>query len=162
MEWREVVEHPSLQDLPFKIETNAEGYVIMTPARGKHGIYQSLIVRALGRLAREGQISTECPVQTSDGTRVADVAWGSSAFFRKNMEDDNPYPESPELVVEVKSPSNSEMAMKRKAALYFEKGAKEVWFCDSDGNIRFFHSEGELRKSTLFRQFPRRVEIDLG
>ena len=147
MEWREVVEHPGLQDLPFKIETNAEGYVIMTPERGKHGIYQSLIVRALGRLAREGRISTECPIQTSEGTRVADVAWGSSAFFRKNMEDDNPHPESPELAVEVKSPSNSETAMKRKAA---------------DGNIRFFHPRGELGRSTLFRTFPPRVEIDLG
>ena len=32
MEWREIVEHPSLKDLPFKIETNERGQIIMTPA----------------------------------------------------------------------------------------------------------------------------------
>ena len=29
MEWREVVEHPSLKDLPFKIETNEWGKIMM-------------------------------------------------------------------------------------------------------------------------------------
>ncbi len=30
MNWAEVVAHPSLQDLPFKIETNENGQIVMT------------------------------------------------------------------------------------------------------------------------------------
>ncbi|MGC8490666.1 MAG: Uma2 family endonuclease [Syntrophobacteraceae bacterium] len=160
MEWREVVEHASLKDLPFKIETNEWGQIVMTPARGRHGIYQGIIDRTLGKLAAEGQIFIECPVQTSAGTRVADVAWGSSKFFRRNRDYDNPYPESPEVIVEVKSPSNSEQAMKWKAALYFEKGAREVWFCDDEGNMRFFTPQGEMKRSAIFREFPERLAIE--
>ncbi len=40
MEWREVVEHPSLKDLPFKIETNEWGNIMMAPASDACGIYQ--------------------------------------------------------------------------------------------------------------------------
>ena len=43
MEWREVVEHPSLKDLPFKIETNSEGYIMMVAAKNKHREYQARI-----------------------------------------------------------------------------------------------------------------------
>ncbi len=161
MEWHEVVEHPSLQDLPFKIETNEWGQIVMTPARGKHGIYQSFIDYTLRRLAKEGQIFIECPVQTSEGTRVADVAWGSTEFYRKHKDNDNPYPESPEVAVEVKSPSNSEKAIRWKAKLYFERGAKEVWFCDDDGNMRFFNPREELERSGIFGEFPVHIDIDI-
>ena len=76
------------------------------------------------------------------------------------MDNDNPYPESPEVVVEVKSPSNSEKAMNWKAAMYFESGAREVWFCDENGSMRFFNHRGELEKSEFFTEFPKRIEID--
>ena len=49
MEWREVVEHPSLKDLPFKIETNEWGKIIMAPASYAHGVYQGCIYRWLER-----------------------------------------------------------------------------------------------------------------
>ena len=32
MEWNQVLEHPSLQNIPFKIELNEWGKVVMTPA----------------------------------------------------------------------------------------------------------------------------------
>ncbi|MDA8306102.1 MAG: Uma2 family endonuclease, partial [Deltaproteobacteria bacterium] len=78
MQWREVVEHPSLKDLPFKIETNEWGKIMMTPASDAHGVYQMEIAGLLKSLAKEGRVSTECPVQTSRGVRVADVAWRSA------------------------------------------------------------------------------------
>ena len=34
MNWQEVCEHPSLQDLPFKIELNEKGEIIM-PSQAK-------------------------------------------------------------------------------------------------------------------------------
>ena len=39
MEWSEVVAHPSLQDLPFKIELDENGKIIMTPVKIKHSVY---------------------------------------------------------------------------------------------------------------------------
>ena len=70
-------------------------------------------------------------------------------------------PESPEIVVEVKSPSNTVREMGRKKRLYFEAGAKEVWFCDKQGAMRFFNPQGELERSELFREFPGRIDIDV-
>ena len=159
MEWREVVEHPSLKDLPFKIETNAEGYIMMVAAKNRHRLYQARISGWLQLHGQENGAVSECNIQTSDGVKIADVAWGSIEFFRKNRDND-PYVESPEIVIEVISPSNSKKEMNRKMSLYFEVGAKEVWFCDDDGNMRFFNPHGELERSELFREFPGRIEID--
>lgn len=161
MEWREVVEHPSLKDLPFKIETNEWGKIMMAPASDAHGIYQSRIDRILGSLAREGEVSTECPVKTSKGTKVADVAWRSAPFLKKHGLQKIELPESPEVVVEVASPSNTVAELEEKRLLYFEKGAREFWLCDEEGNMRFFNPKGEMERSELFREFPGRIDIDI-
>jgi Uma2 family endonuclease len=160
MEWREVVEHPSLKDLPFKIETNAEGYIMMIAAKNKHREYQARITAWFEHHGQENRAMQECNIETSDGTKIADVAWRSAEFLKRNKYDD-PYQESPEVVVEVISPSNSEKAMKSKMSLYFEKGAKEVWFCDDDGNMRFFNPQGELERSELFGEFPGHIDIEV-
>ncbi|MDR3568240.1 MAG: Uma2 family endonuclease [Syntrophobacteraceae bacterium] len=160
MEWREVVEHPSLQDLPFKIETNAEGYIMMVAAKNKHRGYQARITAWFEHHGEENKAIPACSIQTSDGVKIADVAWRSTEFIKRNKYND-PYEESPEVVVEVISPSNSEKAMKGKMSLYFEAGAKEVWFCDDEGNMRFFNPQGELGKSGLFGQFPGRIDIGI-
>ncbi len=44
MNWAEVVAHPSLQDLPFKIETDERGQIIMNPVKINHSVYQGRIV----------------------------------------------------------------------------------------------------------------------
>lgn len=36
MRWEEVCEHQQLQDLPFKIELNKWGQIIMSPVKIKH------------------------------------------------------------------------------------------------------------------------------
>ncbi|MDR3568128.1 MAG: Uma2 family endonuclease [Syntrophobacteraceae bacterium] len=160
MEWREVVEHPSLKDLPFKIETNAEGYIMMVAAKNKHRAYQARIHEWFYRQGERGQSMEECNIETSDGIKIADVAWAGIEFFKRNNYDD-PYRESPEVVVEVISPSNREKAMKSKMPLYFERGAKEVWFCDDDGNMRFFNPQGELVRSEMFAEFPEHIDIEI-
>ncbi|MGC8491018.1 MAG: Uma2 family endonuclease [Syntrophobacteraceae bacterium] len=159
MEWQEVIDHPSLQDLPFKIETDEWGQIVMSPAVDAHGIYQSRMVRLLDRLAGEGRISTECAIETARGTKVADVAWRSTPFLKKHGTGNISLPESPEIVVEVKSPSNSVKYMKLKSSLFFEAGAKEVWFCDKDGHVRYFNPQGETERSELFGKFPDHIDI---
>ena len=159
MEWREVVEDPSLRDLPYKIETNEWGQIVMTPASGKHSVYQSRILRRLV-LSGSGEALAECPVQTAEGVRVADVAWASAAFLKKHGA---PlfFPESPEIVVEVLSPSNRTAEMKDKKRLYLQAGAKEFWLCDEYGDMRFFSTEGEMEKSGLFPGFPGHIDIEV-
>ena len=160
MEWREVVEHPSLKDLPFKIETNEWGEIVMTPATVGHSKYQGRIIRWFDGFGK-GRVLPECPIQTSEGVKVADVAWGSTEFFRRNEGDMLCLMESPEIVVEIRSPSNTAEEMDRKKRLYFEKGAREVWFCDKEGSIRFFNPKGELKRSELFKDFPEHIDIDV-
>ncbi|MDR3556438.1 MAG: Uma2 family endonuclease [Syntrophobacteraceae bacterium] len=161
MEWREVVEHPSLKDLPFKIETNEWGKIMMTPASFAHGIYQAEITALLKSLRKEGKVSTECPVRTSKGTRVADVAWSSAAFLKKHGIKKMELRESPEIVVEIESPSNTVAELEEKRLIYFEKGAREFWLCDDDGNMRFFNPQGELKRSEIFGEFPGHIDIGM-
>ena len=159
MEWREVVEHPSLKDLPFKIETNEWGKIVMTPASGTHGLYQSEVIGLLSNLGKGGGTASQCPIQTSKGVRVADVAWASAPFLKKHGARILLFPESPEIVVEVVSPSNSVAEKEEKRKLYFEAGAKEFWLCDEYGAMRFFNPRGELERSEMFGEFPSHIDI---
>ncbi|MDR3567435.1 MAG: hypothetical protein P4L43_05335 [Syntrophobacteraceae bacterium] len=83
MEWHEVVEHPSLQDLPFKIETNADGYIMMVAAKNSHRLFRMHIASWFEQHGEIKKAIQECNVETSDGTKIADVAWGSTGFFKK-------------------------------------------------------------------------------
>jgi hypothetical protein len=75
MQWKEVIADPNLQNLPFKIETNEWGQIVMTPAKLMHGKYQSLIDGQLQTLMEQpGETIIECAIQTRKGTKVADVA----------------------------------------------------------------------------------------
>jgi len=159
MEWQEICEHPSLRNMPFKIETNKWGKIVMTPATNKHGVYQALIIEWLSKLGAGGRPISECSIQTSDGVKVADVAWGSFEFFKKNKLS-NPYLESPEIIVEILSPSNTFQEMEEKRELYFARGAKEFWTCDEEGLMRFYTYGRKLDKSEILEAFPEWINID--
>ncbi len=162
MEWREVIEHPSLKGLPFKIETNEWGKIMMTPATFTHGKYQTRIALLFERLGEGDRVSTECPIQTSKGVKVADVAWTSANFLKRHGVRNLLLPEAPEIVIEVQSPSNSASEMDEKSRLYFEAGAREFWLCDENGNMRYFNPRGELARSELFAKFPAHIDIEAG
>ena len=148
MQWADVLQDPSLQDLPYKIELNEWGQIVMSPASNQHGIYQSDIVWILRNRMDEGKVINECSIATDAGVKVADVAWCSDDFLREHGIE-TPFTEAPELCVEVISPSNSEQQMQNKMALYFQHGAKECWLVSEDGDVRFFDCDGERKKSYL-------------
>lgn len=52
MRWQEVCEHPSLQDLPFKIELNEKGEIIMNAVKVIHSLYQGEIEYLLRSLLK--------------------------------------------------------------------------------------------------------------
>jgi Uma2 family endonuclease len=131
MLWNDVITSPYLRDLPFKIELNKWGKIEMSPASNIHGHQQGEISSELKR-KRGGKVIIECSIQTTDGVRVADVAWISNAKF-KQFGLETPYPEAPEVCVEIMSPSNSWAEMHMKASLYLQAGAKEVWIHPLDG-----------------------------
>ena len=146
MEWAEVIENPLLKDLPFKIELNKWGQLLMSPASNDHGLRQSDIVIKINNNKKSGRIITECSVQTPEGVKVADVAWLSDQFIEK-YGFKTPYNVAPEICVEVVSPSNSKPQMNQKMNLYFNQGAKEVWLCHQNGEISYFSKEGVMKES---------------
>ena len=49
MLWQEVCENASLKNLPFKIELNAQGQLLMTPVKVNHSIIQGKMIGLLYR-----------------------------------------------------------------------------------------------------------------
>lgn len=157
MNWLEVCEHPALQNLPFKIELDETGKIIMSPTKVYHSIYQGEIIHLLFALSTEGKAIPECAIATRKGTKVADVAWASVERLKII------WPEiecsiAPEICVEVLSATNTRNEMRDKQQLYFEQGALEVWICNAEGQMTFFDPSGELSQSILFPAFPKQLE----
>lgn len=72
MDWASVIDNPLLRNLPFKIELNSFGQILMTPASNKHGRLQSRMVIALDRHQSSGEVIAECSIETEDGVKVAE------------------------------------------------------------------------------------------
>lgn len=156
MRWEEVCEDKQLQNLPFKIELNKWGQIVISPVKIKHSFYQGRIIRLLESLLNEGEIMPECAINTSDGVKVADVVWCSEERFKK-IEDEISASIAPEICVEVKSTGNTWEEMQFKKKLYFSVQAVEVWVCDEEGNVTFYNHQGELQKSLLVPDFPQQI-----
>ncbi len=157
--WEEVCADPNLEDLPYKIETNAWGQIVMSPTRLKHGAFQFKIGQLLSRLLQErGTIITEAAIKTSEGTKVADVAWFSSDRWEQ-VKDEFDASTAPEICVEILSPRNAKGEIELKKCLYFEAGAEEVWICDEKGALHFFNPETTLKSSALVPDFPKHIEV---
>lgn len=156
MEWSEVVAHPDLRDLPFKIELDEDGKIIMTPVKLNHAFLGGEIAFLMRQMRTDGKVLVECAIKTSKGTKVADVAWASLDRFKK-IRPETDASIAPEVCVEVLSASNSDKEMQGKRKLYFERGAHEVWICDEFGEMEFYNAKRKLKQSQLFPEFPKRV-----
>ena len=146
MDWASVVNNPYLKDLPFKIELNKWGKILMSPASNKHGSIQYEVGSYIDRRKGSGKIIMECSIATTDGVKVADVAWASDSFIER-FGYDTPYAKAPEICVEITSLSNSKAEMEEKIQLYLATGAKEVWIVDENGAISYFSHEGSIQES---------------
>jgi Uma2 family endonuclease len=156
MQWQEVCENKSLQDLPFKIELNKWGQIVMSPAKPKHSFYQGRIQLLLSLLLKTGEIMPELAIQTSEGVKVADVVWISDERFEQ-IENEETASIAPEICIEIKSASNTQEEMNLKKDLYLEAGAQEFWVCDQNGNISFYNQDGALSQSLLVPNFPHQI-----
>ncbi len=157
MNWSDVLADPCLQDLPYKIELNQYGAIVMTPASNRHGHLQIEIGFLLKTQRPEGRTLSECSVDTPGGVKVADVAWLSESFVAQHRET-TPYSKAPDLCIEILSPSNSRREMAEKTQLYFDQGAQEVWLCSEAGKLEFYTPAGQVDASPLFPEFPQAIK----
>ena len=156
--WEDVCADPSLANLPFKIELNRFNQIVMSPAHPRHSRLQSRIARILGDLLTNGEAIVELAVDTADSTKVPDVAWASKAAIDRHSADAS-WSSAPEICVEVLSPANTREEMDQKRALYFERGASEMWVCSWSGGMTFYDAEGQLTRSRLCPRFPETIVL---
>jgi Uma2 family endonuclease len=151
--WNEIVADPTLRDLPYKVETNARGQIILSPHKAHHSHQQKALMTCLDEHLPSGEAFQEYPVSTPGGVKQADVIWASEDRQHKMRETGDPPILAPEICVEIMSASNTEEEMQANRELYRKAGAEEVWIVSEDGQIRFF-SEAELEHSTIAPDAP--------
>ena len=156
MNWQQVCENPDLQNLPYKIELNRQGQIIMSPASVKHVLYQARIIKLLNQSEDERIAVPEFPIETHEGVKVADVALLTPEQVSA-VENYVSSAMAPLVCIEVLSPSNTQIEMNHKKQLYFEKGAEEFWLCDQNGDISFYDKGGQLTASQLVLEFPSKL-----
>ncbi len=158
MNWQEVCANPNLKNLPFKIELNEYGHIVMSPMKVLHSLLQGEIQRLLARLTSTGKVFPECAIFTPKGTKVADVVWVSEQRLQI-IKYETECSIAPEICIEVLSDSNTEQEMLAKKQLYFAQQAEEFWLCDQQGGMRFFKPDMELLHSEKFPEFPKCIDI---
>ena len=155
--WKNLCHDPRFSDAPYKIETNAQGQIIMSLTRNVRGFYANIIARVLERMLPHGKVIVECAVETLNGIKEVDVAWFTPERFPLVIEEFSSSI-APEICAEVLSPSNTLQEMMAKRDLYLEAGAVEFWLCDEKGLIQFFDASGALAQSKLCPDFPHQLE----
>ena len=102
--YRALCDNPCYANVPGKIELDVWGRMVMSPASNYHSALQTTLAGRLAVLG--GRAFVEASVVTDAGVLVADVAWASNEFMQARGFE-TPYGRSPELCIEVVSPSNS-------------------------------------------------------
>jgi Uma2 family endonuclease len=158
MNWQDICDNPLFKDFSFKFETDRWGHIVMSPATNKHSWLQGEILSLLRRHLPNGRVLPKCSIQTSEGVKVADVVWASPEFFARHGLT-HPYPEAPEIVIEVLSPSDGLAEMEEKKELYFARAAREFWVCRDNGEMLLYNNHARLERSSLAPDFPTRIEL---
>lgn len=157
MNWKTVCDDPHLKNLPYKIELNAKGQIIMSPAKLYHGRFQHKIGMLLANHLEQGEVVMEAAIKTADSTKVADVAWFSNHRWQE-VKEEFEASLAPEICVEIQSQSNTHDEFAEKRMLYLEAGVKEFWICNEAGSLRFWNETGALEHSQLAPEFPTQIE----
>ena len=156
MTWPEAIEDRNLNDLPFKVELNRDGNLVLTQRRVSQGGYQAQISVVLTRQLPGGVVVIDDGIETSDNVKVADVAWFASGHWQ-HAKYEAACNTAPAICVEVTSKDDFQREFDEKKALYFEAGVQEVWLCGRFGNMSFFTPAGQAQTSPMCPGFPAAV-----
>lgn len=154
--WEEIAGDPALQNLPYKVETNQRGQIVLTPPKAQHSDLQGRVLDTLRDVVSEGRGLPEFPIATRAGVRVPDVVWMPDGRLDEITETGDPPTRAPDVCIEVMSDSNDWAEMHEKRRLYREAGATEVWVVEEDGTVRFFEDD-EIEHSEIISGFPDEV-----
>jgi Uma2 family endonuclease len=145
--------------LPYKVETNERGQLVLSPHKNRHSHLQKALLRLLDRHAPNGESFPEYALATPKGVKVPDVIWMSPRRKQEMQKTGDPSARAPEVCVEIMSASNTEEEFAEKRALYRAIGAEEVWIVSEEGTIRFFGEE-ESDSSRIAPYCPAEVDVD--
>jgi len=154
--WETLCRDPHLRGIPYKVETDEFGRVLMSPTKNYHAFFASRINRLLEKLLANGETANELAVRTPKGVKVPDAAWVSNVR-RDIIFGESAASVAPEICVEIISDSNTEQAIAEKRQLYFAAGAREVWICQPNGQMQFFTVAGQRPQSEVCPGFPSSV-----
>ena len=155
--WDEITADPTLQGLPYKVETNNQGQLILSPYKNRHSDLQKAVQDLLDEYAPTGHAPPEYALATPQGVKAPDVVWMSPGRRREMRKTGDPSTLAPEICVEIFSESNTEEELQEKRSLYRDIGAEEVWIVGGDGEIRFFCEEKQ-NHSMIAPDCPATVE----
>ena len=134
-----------MQDDGRAYELHHGEVVAVTRPKAKHYNLQRRFVRLLeNRLTGFGQVGMEFPYRpvAEFDLRVADVAVVSHPRYDQIDPEDN-LRGAPELVIEIKSPSNTDRQLRELASLGLANGCTEFWIVDTDdGSVTVIHRDG--------------------
>jgi Uma2 family endonuclease len=144
--YRALCDDPCFNNVPGKIELDAWGRMVMSPASSYHGRVQGNLAHKL-KAVLGGHVVTEAPIATPTGLFVADLAWASPSYITANGSE-SPFMRAPELCIEVVSPSNSVKELAEKRDAYLAVGADEVWIVyPQSKRCEFYGKDGPLPRS---------------
>lgn len=155
--WQRVLDDPALRNLPYKVETNERGQIILSPRKLRHSFSKTRITDLIGDHAGQpGEPAVAFPIETATGVKVPDVVRISEERLGALPEDAEASPFAPDICVEVLSSANTDAEMEEKRRLYFDHGAREVWLCDTAGRMTFYvaGSEQPVKRSVFMPAFP--------
>jgi Uma2 family endonuclease len=114
------------------------------PKKKHYRMQERLVGRLKARLARSWQVGMEFSYRPLPQFefRCADVAVVSEARWAATDDEDN-LRGAPELVIEVKSPSNTKRELAELASLCLANGSIEFWVVDLDSvSVTVIHRDG--------------------
>lgn len=155
--WHDVADDQSLDDLPYIVETNARGQLLLRHRSNRHSVRQAAIMALLERHTATGRSYSEFALATPEGVKVPDVVWMSPERLTEMNATGDPSTLAPEICVEVLSPGNTPDEIADKRALYRSIGAEEVWIVTDNGQIRFYR-DAEIDRSELVPECPERIQ----
>jgi Uma2 family endonuclease len=114
-----------------KVEIDAEGSIVVTPASDAHVVAASELLRQLAMAAPPGvRVVAEgprwAPLGGTSPSYVPDIAVVEATALRRGSDDYGLHP-SPLLVVEVLSPESRRRDLREKADAYWRGGATAYW-----------------------------------
>ena len=131
--YRAICEDPCYANIPGKLELDVWGRMLMSPASNYHGALQLESGARLKAL----------------GGQAFDVAWADDEFMRAHAFETR-YAQSPQICVEIVSPSNSRKELWEKTDAHLGAGAREVWVVYPKSKRFEFYGERGLQPGSAY------------